>query len=69
MSGRHEFSSHPAAIKATFSVPNVPDFTANASGWPANMIQLAINDADVDEGTHSARRSTSCPIPLSGDPT
>ncbi len=37
MCGRYDLSDNPAAIRAKFSVPAVPDFTPNADWRPTNM--------------------------------
>jgi putative SOS response-associated peptidase YedK len=46
MCGRYDLSTTPAAIRAKFSVPRVPDFVANADVRPTNSGLVVRLDAD-----------------------
>ena len=48
MCGRYDLSDNPAAIRAKFSVPSVPEFAPNADWRPTNnapIVRLAADDA------------------------
>jgi putative SOS response-associated peptidase YedK len=55
MCGRYDLSENPAAIKAKFSVPAVPDFAANPDVRPTQLAPIVRLAAGHDEHERGAR--------------
>lgn len=55
MCGRYDLSENPAAIRAKFHVPNVPEFAPSADVRPTNVVPIVRLDRDAKRECALAR--------------